>query len=99
MDYTLESVREAVLMHLAILFRFRSAKEAEAQEALARQKGEKLPDTARFDSNCITPGTAFMVRLQNALKQFVQSKISSNPSWQKCRVILSGHEVSQKIYH
>lgn len=79
--------------------RFRSAKEAETKENLARQKGEQLPDTVRFDSNCITPGTGFMVRLQNGLKQFVQSKISANPLWRKCRVILSGHETPGEGEH
>ena len=52
-----------------------------------------MPDTARFDSNCITPGTAFMVRLQNALKYFIKQKVSTNELWKKCRIILSGHEV------
>lgn len=61
---------------------------------MAKKSGEKLPDSARFDSNCITPGTAFMVRLQDALKHFVQTKISTNPLWRNCRIILSGHEVS-----
>lgn len=72
---------------------FRAAKEAEQQIELAKKKGEKLPETDRFDSNCITPGTAFMVRLQDALKNFVQEKISTNPLWRKCKIILSGHEV------
>lgn len=37
--------------------RFRSAKEAEVNEKKARDRGEELPSEARFDSNCITPGT------------------------------------------
>ena len=37
--------------------RFRSAKEAELNEKRARDRGEELPKEARFDSNCITPGT------------------------------------------
>lgn len=74
-------------------FSFRAAKDAEHQIELAKKKGEKLPDSDRFDSNCITPGTAFMVRLQDGLKQFVKVKISTNPLWRKCKIILSGHEV------
>lgn len=74
--------------------RFRSAKEATDLIEKAKQKGETLPTESRFDSNCITPGTAFMARLQDALKHFVKTKLSTDASWQKCRFILSGHEVS-----
>lgn len=73
--------------------RFRSAKEAEVQEEKARQKGEVLPEEARFDSNCITPGTPFMCRLNSALRYFIQYKISTSKAWKECKVILSGHEV------
>lgn len=79
--------------------RFRSAKEAEVLEARAKSEGQVLPQGERFDSNCITPGTPFMARLQEALKYFVKSKISSNPIWQKCRVILSGHETPGEGEH
>lgn len=63
-------------------------------EAKAREKGETLPTEARFDSNCITPGTPFMVRLNEALKYFVQYKITNSAAWRNCKVILSGHEVT-----
>ena len=36
--------------------RFRTAKEAKEVREKAERKGEKLPDTKAFDSNCITPG-------------------------------------------
>lgn len=73
--------------------RFRSAKEAELQEQKAKEKGEILPAEARFDSNCITPGTPFMCRLDSALRYFIQYKISTSKTWRNCKVILSGHEV------
>ncbi|XP_074029903.1 5'-3' exoribonuclease pacman isoform X2 [Leptinotarsa decemlineata] len=79
--------------------RFRSAKDAEKQENDALKKGEVLPEEARFDSNCITPGTVFMARLQEQLKYFVVEKISNDPSWQKCKVILSGHETPGEGEH
>lgn len=79
--------------------RFRSAKEAEVQEKEAKQRGETLPTEARFDSNCITPGTEFMVRLNEALKYFVKLKISTDPVWQHCEVILSGHETPGEGEH
>ena len=74
--------------------RFRSAKEAEMLEKKATDMGQKLPESARFDSNCITPGTVFMVKLHEQLKYFITRKISEDPLWQKCTVILSGHEVT-----
>jgi 5'-3' exoribonuclease 1 len=36
--------------------RFRTAKEAKEVREKAESRGEKLPDEAAFDSNCITPG-------------------------------------------
>ena len=38
--------------------RFRTAKEAKEVREKAERKGEKLPDTKAFDSNCITPGAS-----------------------------------------
>jgi 5'-3' exoribonuclease 1 len=79
--------------------RFRSAKEAEIQEEKARQKGEVLPTEARFDSNCITPGTPFMCRLNDALRGFIDDKIKNSKSWKHCKVILSGHETPGEGEH
>ena len=59
------------------------------------QKGEVLPSEPRFDSNCITPGTDFMARLHEHLKYFVNKKLSSDPTWQKVEIILSGRDVGQ----
>ncbi|KAG2462678.1 ATR kinase, partial [Polypterus senegalus] len=72
--------------------RFRSAKEAEEKIKKAVEKGETLPTEARFDSNCITPGTEFMARLHEQLKYFVNNKITTDKSWQGVKVFLSGHE-------
>ena len=55
--------------------RFRSAREAEKREEEAKNRGETLPSEARFDSNCITPGTEFMVRLQEHLIYFIVQKV------------------------
>ena len=73
--------------------RFRSAKEAEVLEKKAQAKGIDLPKEARFDSNCITPGTLFMAKLTKHLKYFITYKISTDKLWQKCKVVLSGSEV------
>ncbi|XP_041976065.1 5'-3' exoribonuclease 1 isoform X2 [Aricia agestis] len=79
--------------------RFRSAKEAERLEELAKAKGEVLPAEKRFDSNCITPGTVFMARLHEQLKYFIKQKISQDPLWSKVKVILSGHETPGEGEH
>lgn len=79
--------------------RFRSAREAQEQMEEAQKKGEVLPTEARFDSNCITPGTSFMVRLQKALEHFIKVKVSTNPLWMHCKVILSGHETPGEGEH
>ncbi|XP_053379748.1 5'-3' exoribonuclease 1-like isoform X2 [Mercenaria mercenaria] len=79
--------------------RFRSAREAEELEKRAMQKGETLPTEKRFDSNCITPGTPFMVRLQEQLKYMVVKKTSTDPLWQGVRVYLSGHETPGEGEH
>uniref|UniRef100_A0A6G1SN29 5'-3' exoribonuclease n=1 Tax=Aceria tosichella TaxID=561515 RepID=A0A6G1SN29_9ACAR len=79
--------------------RFRSAKEAFDREEAAMKKGDVLPTEERFDSNCITPGTEFMVKLNETLKQFIKMKLSTDPEWQKVKVILSGHETPGEGEH
>ncbi|XP_033993069.1 5'-3' exoribonuclease 1 isoform X2 [Trematomus bernacchii] len=79
--------------------RFRSAKEAEDKIKKALEKGEVLPTEARFDSNCITPGTDFMARLQEQLKYFVHNKLSTDKLWQNVNVYLSGHETPGEGEH
>ncbi|XP_077204888.1 5'-3' exoribonuclease 1 isoform X3 [Paroedura picta] len=79
--------------------RFRSAKEAEDKIKKALEKGEVLPTEARFDSNCITPGTEFMARLHEHLKYFVNMKISTDKSWQGVTIYLSGHETPGEGEH
>ncbi|MCL4120728.1 UNVERIFIED_CONTAM: hypothetical protein GTU68_021679, partial [Idotea baltica] len=79
--------------------RFRSAREAEENERKAREKGETLPTEARFDSNCITPGTEFMTKLDEQLQYFVSNKISTDKLWQGCSVIYSGHKTPGEGEH
>ncbi|GFS46963.1 5'-3' exoribonuclease 1 [Trichonephila inaurata madagascariensis] len=79
--------------------RFRTAKTAAVLEEEARASGEQLPTEARFDSNCITPGTAFMSRLHDCLKGFVVHKVSTDKLWRNVRVYLSGHETPGEGEH
>lgn len=79
--------------------RFRSAREAMDREEAAIKRGQILPDERRFDSNCITPGTEFMVKLNAALKKFIEQKLATDPEWRHIKVILSGHETPGEGEH
>ncbi|CAG5086426.1 Oidioi.mRNA.OKI2018_I69.PAR.g11207.t1.cds [Oikopleura dioica] len=79
--------------------RFRSAKEAEENEKKAREKGEALPKEGKFDSNVITPGTGFMVRLDKQLRYFINNKITHDDAWRGIKVFLSGHETPGEGEH
>lgn len=79
--------------------RFRSAKEASDREEAAIKKGDILPSEKRFDSNCITPGTEFMVKLNKALNEFIIKKLTNDREWQQVKVILSGHETPGEGEH
>ena len=79
--------------------RFRSAKEAYDREEAALRRGDVLPTEQRFDSNCITPGTPFMVRLNDGLKDFIARKLATDPEWSQVNVILSGHETPGEGEH
>eukprot|EP00586_Coscinodiscus_wailesii_P013592 CAMPEP_0172520456 /NCGR_PEP_ID=MMETSP1066-20121228/292017_1 /TAXON_ID=671091 /ORGANISM="Coscinodiscus wailesii, Strain CCMP2513" /LENGTH=636 /DNA_ID=CAMNT_0013303219 /DNA_START=313 /DNA_END=2223 /DNA_ORIENTATION=- len=81
--------------------RFRSGKEAEklAGEILAR-KGS-LPDRSTvFDSNCITPGTDFMLKLGLAMNKWIAYKQKTDPAWMNGpEVIFSGPDVPGEGEH
>ncbi|KAL1116455.1 hypothetical protein AAG570_004928 [Ranatra chinensis] len=79
--------------------RFRSVKESEMLEKKALSRGEKLPEGKRFDSNCITPGTEFMAKLDRQLNYFVSYKISTDKLWRRPKIILSGHQVPGEGEH
>ena len=87
--------------------RFRSAKEAEqlAAELTAREnfKGKELKvpdDKKRFDSNCITPGTDFMLKLSLSLQKWVDYKQKTDPFWANgATVIVSGPDVPGEGEH
>jgi 5'-3' exoribonuclease 1 len=87
--------------------RFRSAKEAEqlAADLAAREnfKGKEMQseaDKKRFDSNCITPGTDFMLKLSLALQKWVDYKLKTDPFWMNgATVIVSGPDVPGEGEH
>ncbi|KAK9865531.1 hypothetical protein WJX84_008983 [Apatococcus fuscideae] len=79
--------------------RFRAAKEAAEAKLAKERKGEPVDPATAFDSNCITPGTPFMARLQAHLSFFIRKKILEDPAWQKPQVILSGHNIPGEGEH
>lgn len=79
--------------------RFRTAREVRELREKAERKGEKLPESKPFDSNCITPGTPFMAKLSEQLRYFVNKKISEDANWRDVQVVLSGHEVPGEGEH
>ncbi|TKR96742.1 hypothetical protein L596_010720 [Steinernema carpocapsae] len=90
--------------------RFRSSKEAaekEEQIRLVRERleaegvpvpPEKSPED-KFDSNCITPGTPFMARLADALRYYINMRITNDAAWAKIEVILSDANVPGEGEH
>eukprot|EP00798_Chlamydomonas_sp_ICE-L_P010114 gene10114-8015_t len=78
--------------------RFKSAEERIKLENEKRAKGEFVPDDP-FDSNCITPGTAFMNRLGAHIRFFIRKKKAEDPLWQTPTVIFSGHDVPGEGEH
>ena len=56
----------------------------------------------RFDSNCITPGTDFMLKLNFALQRWVEYKLNTDVFWQHhgaVHVIVSGPDVPGEGEH
>ncbi|KAK4159378.1 hypothetical protein QBC43DRAFT_130749 [Cladorrhinum sp. PSN259] len=79
--------------------RFRTALDAERAREKAVREGKELPKEEPFDSNCITPGTAFMAKLTMQLKYFINKKVSEDKDWQQPQIVLSGHEVPGEGEH
>ena len=87
--------------------RFKAAKEraekaaVEAElDAELRANGHEPPpaEGSGFDSNVITPGTAFMGRLAKWLQYYAQSRIHSEPAWAriKARPPTVGHRTAAR---
>jgi len=79
--------------------RFKHAKQTEEKIREAKYKGESLPSEKAFDTNSITPGTNFMIKLQEQLEFFVKNKITTDSTWQGIQVYLSGHQTPGEGEH
>ncbi|KAK2706111.1 5'-3' exoribonuclease 1-like [Artemia franciscana] len=67
-------------------------KREESEESNPEAKSE-------FNRNAITPGTEFMEKLLKELHLAVSSRVNSNSSWKKCKVIISGPRVPGEGEH
>lgn len=80
--------------------RFKSAKERESLIAEYIAEYNELPKEDSFDSNCITPGTDFMFRLDIAFKDWIQYKMRTDNFWKNgAEVIFSGADVPGEGEH
>ncbi|KAK9808425.1 hypothetical protein WJX73_003377 [Symbiochloris irregularis] len=89
--------------------RFRAAQEAEEKEKHEEElrqefasQGIRIPrkdPTSVWDSNTITPGTAFMHRLSIALQYYVHQRLNSEAGWRNITVILSDANVPGEGEH
>jgi len=81
--------------------RFRSGKEAEKLASDLQKGGKEIPPGCEvFDSNCITPGTDFMMKLSLAMEKWVEYKIETDSFWKNgAQVILSGPDVPGEGEH
>ena len=80
--------------------RFRSSKEAEKLAATILARDGYLPDEDAFDSNCITPGTDFMLKLGLALRKWIEYKQETDNEWRDgCDVVVSGPDVPGEGEH
>lgn len=87
--------------------RFRSAQEArenlEVEEnvrAELTKMGQKVPPAKKaWDSNVITPGTPFMLRLSEYIRFYIRKRISTDKAWQNIRVIFSDASIPGEGEH
>ena len=81
--------------------RFRSSREAEELAATILARDGQLPEvSSRFDSNCITPGTDFMLKLGIAMTKWIEFKQKSDPFWANgADVVFTGPDVPGEGEH
>lgn len=90
--------------------RFRAAKDnCEKASEIKRLKEQIIsnggtvppckPDSEKFDSNCITPGTPFMHKLAHCLRYYVHDRLNSDPGWKNIVVMLSDANVPGEGEH
>lgn len=75
--------------------RFRSAKEAKEAREKAIERGEQVESdgNSAFDSNCITPGTEFMAKLDAHMIAHIQEKVAEPNEQAPCYELAYGLSV------
>lgn len=80
--------------------RFKSVQEKKDMSEIYRTYGAAQDICCTWDTNAITPGTRFMVRLDTAIQSYIQEKTSMHPEW---TVHYSSHaecgEGEHKVFH
>lgn len=100
MFFAVDGVAPRAKMNQQRSRRFRSAKEAERAMGEAIARGDEIPTGTPFDSNCITPGTAFMYNLSQRFRHWIDKKMKTDATWQQgCTVVFSGSEVPGEGEH
>lgn len=56
-------------------------------------------DDETFDSNCISPGTEFMDRMNGYIIRFIRSRMNENPYWQNLEIVFSSDKVEAEGEH
>ena len=85
--------------------RFRSAKDMlEAAQEKAKQNRNNSDDNATsdkavFDSNCITPGTEFLLKVSEMIQYFIRKKLKEDVAWRNLLVIFSGPDIPGEGEH
>lgn len=87
--------------------RFRSAQEARENLEVEQNVREELtkmgqnvpPAKKAWDSNVITPGTPFMLRLSEFIRFYIRKRLSTDKAWQNIRVIFSDASVPGEGEH
>ncbi|KAF9971330.1 5'-3' exoribonuclease 2 [Actinomortierella ambigua] len=80
----------------------KAASEAAAWEELTPEMKALRPEhdkAKKFDGNCITPGTPFMVNLAKHLRYWIAKKLNEDPGWLNLKVILSDGSVPGEGEH
>eukprot|EP00916_Digyalum_oweni_P014833 GHVL01024268.1.p1 GENE.GHVL01024268.1~~GHVL01024268.1.p1 ORF type:complete len:1581 (+),score=236.97 GHVL01024268.1:171-4913(+) len=79
--------------------RFRAQNDAREKQEEEERMDPSAADRARFNSNCITPGTRFMKVLCEQLSYFIYYKQSTDKVWRDLKVVLSTSEVPGEGEH